>query len=80
MERSFADAQQLHGHRYARLRGRDKVHEQSLLAAVVQNRKKIATLLGRVGPQMPPSGRYRLLFVWLRLLPLAAALSAPHRG
>lgn len=42
VERSFADAKQLHGHRYARMRGLDKVKEQSLLAAACQNMKKIA--------------------------------------
>lgn len=45
VERSFADAKQLHGHRYARFRGRDKVMAQCLLAAACQNMKKIARLL-----------------------------------
>ncbi len=36
VERSFADAKQLHGHRYARMRGLRKVAEQCLLAAWVQ--------------------------------------------
>ncbi|WP_299378713.1 IS1182 family transposase [uncultured Kiloniella sp.] len=47
VERSFADAKQLHGHRYARLRGLDKVKEQCLLAAATQNIKKIALVLAR---------------------------------
>lgn len=42
VERSFADSKQLHGHRYARLRGIGKVFEQCLLCAAVQNMKKIA--------------------------------------
>lgn len=42
VERSFADAKQLHGHRYARMRGIRKVLEQCLLAAACQNMKKIA--------------------------------------
>jgi len=42
VERSFADAKQLHGHRYTRMRGLDKVREQCLLAAACQNMKKIA--------------------------------------
>lgn len=42
VERSFADAKQLHGHRYARFRGLKKVQEQCLLAAACQNMKKIA--------------------------------------
>jgi len=47
VERSFADAKQLHGHRYAKLRGLAKVREQCLLAAACQNMKKIALILAR---------------------------------
>jgi hypothetical protein len=42
VERSFADAKQLHGHRYARFRGLLAVTCQCLLAAAAQNIKKIA--------------------------------------
>jgi transposase len=42
VERSFADGKQLHGHRYARMRGLQKVQEQCLLSAACQNMKKIA--------------------------------------
>jgi transposase len=42
VERSFADAKQLHGHRYARFRGLVAVAGQCLLAAAAQNIKKIA--------------------------------------
>ena len=42
VERSFADAKQHHGHRYARFRGLAKVQMQCLLAAVAQNIKKMA--------------------------------------
>ena len=45
VERSFADAKQLHGHRYARFRGLKGVVEQCLLAAAAQNIKKIALIL-----------------------------------
>jgi hypothetical protein len=48
VERSFADAKQLHGHRYARLRGLKKVMEQCLLAPTAQNMKKIALLLAQL--------------------------------
>lgn len=75
VERSFADAKQLHGHRYARMRGLANVREQSLLAAVAQNIKKIAMLLSAAGPAMPPSTFHTLLIAHLRLLRLAAALS-----
>jgi transposase len=45
VERSFADAKQLHGHRYARFRGLIAVTCQCLLAAAAQNMKKIALAL-----------------------------------
>ncbi|WP_239061109.1 IS1182 family transposase [Desulfovibrio sp. JC022] len=45
VERSFADAKELHGHRYARMRGLSKVQEQSLLCAACQNMKKMALIL-----------------------------------
>ena len=44
VERSFADAKELHGYRYARYRGLDRVRWQCLLAATAQNIKKIALL------------------------------------
>lgn len=47
VERSFADAKELHGHRYARFRGLSKVRAQCLLAGACQNMKKIARLLAR---------------------------------
>jgi transposase len=56
VERSFADAKELHGHRYARMRGLAKVGEQCLLSATAQNIKKIALILSRSangGPLTP---------------------------
>jgi IS5 family transposase len=50
VERSFADAKQLFGHRYARFRGLTKVTCQCLLAAAAQNMKKIALALARAAP------------------------------
>ncbi|MBB6736025.1 IS1182 family transposase [Cohnella zeiphila] len=47
IERSFADAKELHGFRYCRLRGLQNVKEQALMTATVQNMKKIALHLGR---------------------------------
>jgi hypothetical protein len=60
VERSFADAKQLHGHRYARMRGLSKVQQECLLAATAQNIKKIAPMLSRTGPNtpVPPSWRF----------------------
>ena len=59
MERSFADAKQLHGHRYARFRGLLAVTCQCLLAAAAQNIKKIALALAPspapLGPELPKS-------------------------
>lgn len=51
VERSFADAKQLHGHRYARMRGLARVQEQCLLAAACQNMKKIAMAVLNSPPQ-----------------------------
>ncbi|GAB4176359.1 MAG: IS1182 family transposase [Calditrichia bacterium] len=48
IERSFADAKQLHGYRYARMRGLSKVQEQAFLTAACQNMKKIALYLSRL--------------------------------
>ncbi len=47
VERSFADAKELYGHRYARYRGLAKERARCLLAAACQNMKKIARLLAR---------------------------------
>lgn len=47
IERSFADSKELHGLRYCRMRGKNKVSEQCLLTAAAQNIKRIATLLHR---------------------------------
>ena len=47
IERSFADAKQLHGFRYCRLRGLGNVMEKALMTAAVQNMKKIALHLER---------------------------------
>ena len=49
IERSFADAKELHGLRYSRYRGLAKVREQCLLTAVAQNVKKMALLLSKRG-------------------------------
>lgn len=68
VERSFADAKQLHGHRYARMRGLTRVQQQCLLAATAQNIKKIALLLGKSGPNMPPSALQALLSAYINLL------------
>lgn len=47
IERSFADAKELHGYRYARFRGVNKVTDQCLLTAACQNMKKIALIFYR---------------------------------
>jgi len=57
VERSFADAKQLHGHRYARMRGIDKVREQCLMAAACQNMKKIALAMACASSYLCPSPR-----------------------
>ncbi|WP_183268750.1 transposase, partial [Burkholderia pseudomallei] len=85
VERSFADAKQLHGHRYARMRGLRKVAEQCLLAAAAQNIKKIAMLLARKRKKGPAGPDWRFVRMLLRLVsglrcsfdyPLAANLQS----
>lgn len=44
VERSFADAKELHQYRYARFRGRSKVEAQCLMTAAAQNIKKISLM------------------------------------
>ena len=51
VERSFADAKQLHGYRYARFRGKAKVENQSLMTAIVQNIKKMVKLAEHLDPE-----------------------------
>ncbi|MBE9914252.1 hypothetical protein G8C92_09440 [Paenibacillus donghaensis] len=48
IERSFADAKELHGFRYCCLRVLQNVREQALMTATVQNMKKIAIHMGRL--------------------------------
>jgi IS5 family transposase len=67
VERSFADAKQLHGHRYARMRGLSRVQQQCLLAATAQNIKKIALLLTQTGSNTPFSNFHALLNLYLHL-------------
>ena len=74
VQRSFADAKQLHSHRYARMRGRAGVQELSWLAAAAPNLKKMALLLSVAGPQLPTITRCSLLSSLLRLLQLATML------
>ncbi|MGV8084137.1 MAG: IS1182 family transposase [Coriobacteriia bacterium] len=69
IERSFADAKELHGLRYARMRGVEKVTEQCLLTAAAQNMKKMALRLSKGGAGTPLSGAR-----WLRLGLTGAAL------
>lgn len=45
LERSFADAKLLHGYRYARFRGLEKVETQALMTAMAQNIKKMVMIM-----------------------------------
>lgn len=48
IERSFADAKELHGFRYARYRGKESVQVQAFMTATCQNMKKIALHLSKI--------------------------------
>jgi transposase len=60
IERSFADAKQLHGHRYVRMRGLLRAQEQCLLAAACQNMKKMALILCRGSEKAGKKGFRRI--------------------
>lgn len=62
VERSFADAKELHGHRYARFRNLPNVREQCLLEAACQNMKKIALILARKARSL-----LNFRYLWLAL-------------
>ena len=47
IERSFADAKELHGLRRCRFRGIEKTKEQVMMTAIAQNIKKIARHLAK---------------------------------
>ena len=64
VERSFADAKQLHGMRYAKLRGVENVSEQCLMVATCQNIKKIAMCCTRGGK----GGYFRLFLLQLNAI------------
>jgi transposase len=77
VERSYADAKQLHGHRYARMRGLVKVQQQCLLAATAQNIKKIALVLTRKAEHTLSS---LLRFAWRLWLKALQVLAAQQRN
>jgi hypothetical protein len=78
VERSFADAKQLHGHREARMRGRSKVQQQCLLAATAQNIKKIAMLLSTMTSKTPPLLLQALLALYQGQLHLYQQISSTY--
>ena len=57
IERSFADAKQLHGYRYARFRGIEKVESQALMTAIAQNIKKMVLLMTKHGHNPNGNGK-----------------------
>lgn len=59
VERSFADAKQLHAYRYARFRGRERVETQSLMTAMVQNIKKMVKIMIRTENTPDDGGKGR---------------------
>jgi transposase len=79
VERSFADAKQLHGHRYARMRGLTRVQQQCLLAATAQNIKKIALIMSRIGPSMPFTAMLALLNAYTAQMKLYQSITEPLR-
>ena len=62
IERSFADAKEIHGLRCSRLRGREKVQEQALMTAIAQNIKKMARHLAKLSSTKSGHASSILLF------------------
>jgi len=87
VERSFADAKQLHGYRYARFRGLEKVETQALMTAIAQNIKKMVLLIDKYSKKQDGKGRSRglssffarILCVWGRILSLFDESAAFYR-
>ncbi len=52
IERSFANAKQNHGYRYARYRGLEKVKEQALMTACTQNLVKLVKYFKRINKKL----------------------------
>ena len=67
VERSFADAKQLHGYRYARYRGIVGVEFQALMTAICQNLKKIGTFMTKE-ENISKLPFYSLIFYWIEAL------------
>lgn len=67
VERSFADAKQLHGHRYVRMRGLLRAKEQCLLSAACQNMKKMALLAAKEAKKETNNAKKGLLALIGRL-------------
>jgi len=84
IERSFADAKELHGLRYARYRGLAKVREQCLLTAVAQNIKKLALLLSKRGKgfvlRSSTTSNFLYLFIPLKYTTPGLFLTKKSRG
>ena len=62
IERSFAEAKELHGLRYARYRGLARVSMQCWLTSACQNMKRIANILFKRDRRLSFNPFYRLLF------------------
>lgn len=74
VERSFADAKQHHGHRYARFRGLAKVQMQCWLAAAAQNIKKIALVVSYLRKLGLNRGEIAQILVYIRQFKNTSAL------
>jgi transposase len=79
VERSFADAKQLHGHRYAKMRGLLRVAEQCLLCAAAQNIKKIALICGKNPLKIAQILLEKLLLLIPCLTPQAQLATLPRQ-
>jgi len=80
IERSFADAKQLHGYRYARFRGLEKVESQALMTAIAQNIKKMVMIMKKRKGNPGGEGVIRLFLSFFALIQAILGHFGAHRG
>jgi hypothetical protein len=80
IERSFADAKQLHGYRYARFRGLEKVESQALMTAIAQNIKKMVMIMKKRKGNPGGEGVIRLFLSFFAHIQAILGHFGAHRG
>ena len=80
IERSFADSKQLHGYRYARFRGIEKVESQALMTAIAQNIKKMVMIMTKRRGNPDGEGVFRHILSFFGHIQATLGHFWAHRG